>query len=104
MRHSEPRQWRRRWLSALVPIIATALPVYGRVQSSLDPAGPDALRISRLWWLMLIVCTAVFLVVLRFILQGIFRGRRRQEGGTGEAITQPQARRGHAADGLTDAV
>ena len=87
MSPSSSGQWRRQWLSALVPIIATALPAYGRVQSSLDPAGPDALRISRLWWLMLIVCTAVFLVVLGFMLQGILRGRRRQEAATDEQST-----------------
>ena len=101
MSHSQTGQWRKRLLSALLPVIALWQTAEGRVQSSLDPAGPDALRISRLWWLMLIVCTAVFLVVLGFMLQGILRGRRRQEAATDEQSTQQMTRAVNAATAVT---
>jgi heme/copper-type cytochrome/quinol oxidase subunit 2 len=71
MNHSRRWQWAGRLPLVLLPIIATSLTVYGRAQSSLDPAGPDSARISHLWWLMVIICTAVFLLVLAFMLHGI---------------------------------
>jgi cytochrome c oxidase subunit 2 len=92
MSRAQTRLWRSRAALVLLSIIATALTAYGRVQSSLDPAGPDAGRISRLWWLMFWVCTAVFLIVLGFMLQGIYRGRRRQEPATDEQSTQQMTR------------
>lgn len=36
------------------------------IQNSINPAGPQAERISQLWWLMFYVCAAVFLMVLVF--------------------------------------
>jgi cytochrome c oxidase subunit II len=46
------------------------------VQSALDPAGPQAARISHLWWVMLAVCTAVFTLVLGALLYAMFHSRR----------------------------
>ncbi len=46
-----------------------------RLQSVLDPAGPQAARIADLWWLMLAVCAAVFLAVMVALLLAIFRRR-----------------------------
>jgi len=45
------------------------------VQSALDPAGPEASRVSRLWWLMLAVCTIVFLIVIVVLAWGLIRKR-----------------------------
>jgi cytochrome c oxidase subunit 2 len=48
------------------------------MQSALDPAGPQAARISELWWLMLAVCTAVFVAVIGFLLYAVLHVRRRE--------------------------
>ena len=36
----------------------------GGVQSALNPTGPQALNVSKLWWLMFYVCGLVFVLVL----------------------------------------
>ncbi|HKG98703.1 MAG TPA: cytochrome c oxidase subunit II [Pyrinomonadaceae bacterium] len=36
----------------------------GGIQNSMNPAGPQAENLSRLWWLMFIVCTIVFVLVM----------------------------------------
>jgi cytochrome c oxidase subunit II len=46
------------------------------MQSALDPAGPQAAHISHLWWVMLAVCTAVFILVLGALLYAVFHPRR----------------------------
>ncbi len=55
----------RRWLGrvALAPLVA-GLAACDGVQSVLDPAGPQAARIERLWWFLLIVAVVVFALVL----------------------------------------
>jgi cytochrome c oxidase subunit 2 len=35
----------------------------GGIQNAINPAGPHAQSLSRLWWLMFYVCTAVFVLV-----------------------------------------
>jgi cytochrome c oxidase subunit II len=101
MNHSGHGRWRRRLPSALLSVGAVALTAYGRVQSSLDPAGPDAARISRLWWLMVAVCTAVFLLVLGFLLHGVYRARRREAAATDEPARRRMVSAVTAATGLT---
>jgi cytochrome c oxidase subunit 2 len=44
-------------------------------QSALDPAGPQAGRIGGLWWLMFYTLSAVFLVVMCFVVAAAFRPR-----------------------------
>jgi cytochrome c oxidase subunit 2 len=46
------------------------------LQSILDPAGPQAAHISRLWWLMLWVTTIVFVLVLGFLAAALLRRHR----------------------------
>jgi cytochrome c oxidase subunit 2 len=61
-------------------------------QSALDPAGPQAGRIGGLWWLMLYTLTAVFVIVMCFLLIASFR--RRKAGGGKELVapeTKPDA-------------
>jgi len=43
------------------------------IQSALSPAGPNAGSISRLWWLMFIVCSIVFFVVMIALLLSLRR-------------------------------
>jgi cytochrome c oxidase subunit 2 len=42
-------------------------------QSVLDAAGPQALQLRHLWWILFWVCAAVFVVVLAFVAQAIRR-------------------------------
>jgi cytochrome c oxidase subunit 2 len=63
-------------------------------QSALDPAGPQSGRIISLWWLMVYVTGAVFLVVMFFLLAALFRSRRGREGEDRDApITELDAGR-----------
>jgi cytochrome c oxidase subunit 2 len=55
-------------------------------QSVIHPVGPQAGRIDSLWWLMLGVSTAVYLVVLAFLFGAVFR--RRADDATNEATAQ----------------
>ena len=58
------------------------------LQSALHPAGPQATHISHLWWLMLWVCTAIFVLVMGFLLYAVFRPRPQ-----GQTVTAPQTER-----------
>jgi cytochrome c oxidase subunit 2 len=62
-------------------------------QSALDPAGPQAGRISGLWWLMFYVCLCVFLAVSLFVLIAIFRGRKSAEPSTDAPDISPEPKR-----------
>ncbi|HZR22812.1 MAG TPA: cytochrome c oxidase subunit II [Vicinamibacterales bacterium] len=48
----------------------------GVLQNILDPAGPQAAHISRLWWLMFWVAAAVFVSVLSFLLVALVKRNR----------------------------
>ena len=49
-----------------LPALAVTLCVSscGGIQNSINPAGPQAQNLSRLWWLMFIVCSVVFVLVM----------------------------------------
>jgi cytochrome c oxidase subunit 2 len=76
------------------PFIACVLllPGCSGIQSALDPAGPGAARIGTIWWLMLIVCTAVYILVMALLLWAIAR-RRRHGREHGLAPVPPEHRR-----------
>ncbi|HKP12317.1 MAG TPA: cytochrome c oxidase subunit II [Blastocatellia bacterium] len=101
MSHPSRSRWRGLLPLALAPIITVTVTAYGRVQSSLDPAGPDSARISRLWWLMLAVCTAVFLLVLGFLLHGVYRAWRREAAATDDQSKRRMTRAVTAATAAT---
>src|SRR5205085_12572572 len=50
----------------------------GGIQSAIDPAGPQANRISKLWWLMFYVCSIVFVLVIIVLLIAVVRSRSKQ--------------------------
>jgi cytochrome c oxidase subunit 2 len=63
-------------------------------QSSLNPAGPQAEAIARLWWVFLGIATAVVVLVAVALLTAVFRGRRRPkveptDGPLGLPVTEP---------------
>ncbi|HKP71867.1 MAG TPA: cytochrome c oxidase subunit II, partial [Pyrinomonadaceae bacterium] len=65
------------------------------VQSALDPAGPQANRIDKIWWLFLYVSVAVWVLVMIFLALSIYYGRgRRGKKGTDapEVEERPDAR------------
>jgi cytochrome c oxidase subunit 2 len=62
-------------------------------QSALDSAGPQAARVSRLWWLMFYVESAVFLLVGIFVLAAIFRKRKGGEQNTDTPDISPEPKR-----------
>lgn len=64
---------RRVLLLAPVLLAACAAPH----QSALEPAGPQAEIIARLWWAFLAITGVVWLVTLGFFLYALIRGRRR---------------------------
>jgi len=56
---------------------------------SLDPAGPFARTIADLWWLLLTLGTAVYLIFAFFLGLGIFRARDRSAEPTDPDATHP---------------
>jgi cytochrome c oxidase subunit II len=63
------------------------------VQSALDPAGPQASRITSMWWLMFWVCSAVFALVMIYLLAALYRSAR----GVDNSVIRPSAEAGKKA-------
>jgi cytochrome c oxidase subunit 2 len=85
----------------VVPITASAVSIFtgcADLQSSLSPAGPQAARISALWWLMFWVLATVMLIVLSVLVGGTVIGwiKRRHEPGASDAdhVVAPGVERG----------
>jgi cytochrome c oxidase subunit II len=58
----------------LPPLTGLCLMACGGAQTSIDPAGPQSLRLSQLWWVMFYVCSFVFVLVIIFTGLAIRRG------------------------------
>jgi cytochrome c oxidase subunit 2 len=54
-------------------------------QSVLDPAGPQAARIDKIWWLFFYVSVAVLTLVTVFLFLAIYQGRWHREGAGDDA-------------------
>ena len=52
----------------LTLVVALCVSSCGGIQNAINPAGPNAENISRLWWLMFIVCSIVFVLVMIAVL------------------------------------
>ncbi len=57
------------------------------IQSVLYPAGIQAARISHVWWVMLIVCTIVWVLVAATTLMAVARGRKAASTATEGQLT-----------------
>ena len=55
----------------------------------LDAAGPESARIARLWWLMLSVAAAVYVVVIAWAVLAFRRGRRQRAADAGGSRERP---------------
>jgi cytochrome c oxidase subunit II len=49
------------------------------IQSSIDPAGPHAESLARLWWLMFYVCSVVYVLVMVALAIAIAKGKRQSD-------------------------
>jgi cytochrome c oxidase subunit 2 len=49
-------------------------------QSSVDPMGPQAQHISRLWWFFCYTLNTIFAIVIIFLLLSTYKGLRRRKG------------------------
>ncbi len=58
----------RRIGQCLLGLSAACLSACGGIQNAINPAGPQADNISRVWWLMFIVCSVVFVLVMIAVL------------------------------------
>ena len=66
---SQTTSTRRRVFQCLLALVATVcVSSCGGIQNAINPAGPNAGNISRLWWLMFIVCSIVFVLVMIAVL------------------------------------
>jgi len=62
------------------------------LQSALDPAGPQAAHINRLWWLMFWVSTGVFAIVMTFLAGAVVRRSRSSPAAIDPELEQNPAR------------
>jgi len=69
------RMWKR---SAALGIVL-CFSGCGGIQNSLNPAGPQAENLSRLWWLMFTVCSIVFVLVIIAVLLALRKRTRDSE-------------------------
>jgi cytochrome c oxidase subunit II len=51
----------------------------GMLQSALEPFGLQAAAINTLWWLLLVVCTAVWVAVMVALALALFRRNRTEQ-------------------------
>jgi cytochrome c oxidase subunit 2 len=49
-------------------VVALCLTSCNGIQNAINPAGPNAGNISKLWWLMFVVCSIVFVLVMMALL------------------------------------
>jgi cytochrome c oxidase subunit 2 len=62
----------------------------GGIQNSINPAGPQANSLSRLWWLMFIVCSIVFVAVMIALLLALRNQTREPQYASTPILEPPQ--------------
>jgi len=71
----------------LALVVALCLSSCGGIQNAINPAGPHAQNLSNLWWLMFIVCSIVFVLVMIALLLSL--GKRTAEAADRVPILEP---------------
>lgn len=86
------RLFRRRLAHACLSLMSMLFNGCAGAQSVLDPAGPQADRISKIWWLFFYVSVGVMALVTIFLLLAIYQGRWRREsaGDVPEVEAKPE--------------
>ncbi len=67
-------------------------------QSMLDPAGPGAAAIAEMWWVLLAICTIVFILVMVALGMALIRSGRAGEAGTAAGAAGAAEPDGRAAE------
>ena len=73
-------------------------------QSVLDPAGPQAARLSGLWWAFFYVLATVYVVVMVVLVAGVVRSRRRRAATEGVFLRREAGRERRIGRVVTGAV
>ena len=75
------KEWHQQLVRMFVAcLVTTSLSACGSgVHSALNPAGPQAENISKIWWLMFWVSAAVFVIVLAVLILALVKAKK-QEG------------------------
>ena len=69
-------------------LLALCFSSCGGIQNAINPAGPQAENLSRLWWLMFIVCSVVFVLVMIALLAAL---RKRVPESDTAPVLEPSA-------------
>src|ERR1044072_5028704 len=62
----------------------------GGIQNAINPAGPQANNLSRLWWLMFTICSVVFVIVMIALLWSLRNRTRESVSELKKQIEQPR--------------
>jgi cytochrome c oxidase subunit II len=77
----------RTWGSILTVSGTILLSSCGGIQTSINPAGPQAQKLNSLWWFMFYVCAAVFVAVMVAMCAAI--AKRSRDGQPAEPVLNP---------------
>lgn len=67
----------RRGGAGLIVLLTAVTTACDGAQSMLEPAGPGAAAIAEMWWVLLAICTAVFVVVMAALTVALWQARSR---------------------------
>ena len=87
----ETRSTTRRTCQCFMALIAvlSVSSCGGGIQNAINPAGPNAENLSRLWWLMFTVCSIVFVLVMIALLLSL--RKRTTEAADRVPVLEPSA-------------
>ncbi|MDT7604001.1 MAG: cytochrome c oxidase subunit [Acidobacteriota bacterium] len=91
MENAKTKFWRGAALTSGAACALVVASCGGGAQTPLDPAGPHAGGISRLWWVFFYVLTSVFVLVMIALALSVRRGRSRRDLLAGGVETAPPA-------------
>ena len=74
----------------VIALVAVLLSSCGGIQNAINPAGPQANNLSRLWWLFFIVCSIVFVLVMIALLLSLRNRTRESLSETQPVLELPQ--------------
>lgn len=79
MKHGRRTDCLKLGLIALGAVVFLSSCSRGGIQNAINPAGPNASSLDRLWWLMFWGCTAVYVLVMIAVAIAIRKGMRRRD-------------------------
>jgi cytochrome c oxidase subunit 2 len=85
-------------------LLALCLSSCGGIQNSINPAGPQADNLSRLWWLMFIVCSIVFVLVMIALLLALKKRTREPQAESAPILEPPDEQERRKRNAVISAV